>query len=541
MVPRVGGLGGRRLDAGGLRHAGDGLGEPRRPHRLEQVVDGPQREGLHGGVVVRRHEDDRRRDGETAQDAGELEPGQPGHADVEEHAVDRCVLERLERRDGVAGRAHLLHPRVGAQQVGELVERGRLVVDGEQPQRGRRRHEAARTPGLNFGTRTVTFVPAPTAVSTTSPCSSPYTARSRASTFARPIEAWPGGVLGRAGEHLPHPLGVAARAVVLDRDAAQPAVVLGHDRDRAAAAAALEAVLHGVLDERLQAQVRHGDGQHLRRHAEHHLQPVAEARLLEQQVAVDRPQLLGQRRVLAVRAARVAGEVGEVEQQLAGPLRVGAHERRDGGERVEDEVRADLRPQRPHLRLGEPRARLVELGELELPRHPAGDLADRRHQPGARGRAVRADGADHALVEHERRDDAGAHRAVGIAADEVVRHRRAARRQRRLRVAQGGDRVHLPGALPDEQRLGVGERHGRARQQRPQVPGARRRRRRVQAGAQRGRREARLVQRGVGGALLDGPERPAAARRPGHAGQAEHDGERDHRRCEHAVRHEVGR
>ena len=42
----------------------------------------------------------------------------------------------------------------------------------------------------------------------------------------------------------------------------------------------------------------------------------------------------------------------------------------DRAERVVDEVRADLRPQRPHLRLHQPGAGRVELGELELPATP---------------------------------------------------------------------------------------------------------------------------------------------------------------------------
>ena len=43
-----------------------------------------------------------------------------------------------------------------------------VVVDDEDPQGGRRAHWAC-TPGANFGTRTITFVPAPGAVSTTRP------------------------------------------------------------------------------------------------------------------------------------------------------------------------------------------------------------------------------------------------------------------------------------------------------------------------------------------------------------------------------------
>ena len=83
---------------------------------------------------------------------------------------------------------------------------------------------------------------------------------------------------------------------------------------------ALEAVPDGVLDQRLEAEERHRHRQHLRRDLQRDLQPVAEPGPLEQQVAVDRAQLLGQRGEVAVPPERVAGEVGELQQQVAGPL-----------------------------------------------------------------------------------------------------------------------------------------------------------------------------------------------------------------------------
>src|SRR3712207_7402955 len=60
-------------------------------------------------------------------------------------------------------------------------------------------------------------------------------------------------------------------------------------------------------------------------------------------------QLVAERRVLPRGAERVAGEVGELDEQLAGADRVRADERGDRGERVVDEVRRDLGPQRPDL------------------------------------------------------------------------------------------------------------------------------------------------------------------------------------------------
>ena len=58
---------------------------------------------------------------------------------------------------------HVGHPPVRIQQIGQFVEGRRLVVDGQHDE------AHARTPGWNFGTRMLTFVPAPGAVSTTRP------------------------------------------------------------------------------------------------------------------------------------------------------------------------------------------------------------------------------------------------------------------------------------------------------------------------------------------------------------------------------------
>ena len=193
--------------------------------------------------------------------------------------------------------------------------------------------------------------------------------------------------VGLAGQGAAHRVGSMPTPSSSTQMSASAAVVLGHDRDRARAGLALEAVPDGVLDQRLDAQERHRHRQHLGRDLHGHLQPVAEPGPLQQQVAVDRAQLLGQRRELAVPAERVAGEVGELQQQLAGPLRVGAHERRDRGQRVVDEVRADLGPQRAHLGLHQPGPRRLELGQLELGRHPPRHLVGGPHQARPRSAA----------------------------------------------------------------------------------------------------------------------------------------------------------
>ena len=249
----------------------------------------------------------------------------------------------------------------------------------------------------------LTFVPAPGAVSTTRPNSSPNTDRSRSSTLPSPTCS---AALGPPPQHLR----IHSHPVVLDADQALGAGVLGHDRHRADSGLRRQPVPHGVLHQRLQRQERHRDRQHLRRDLQPHLQPLAEAGPLQREVAVDRAQLLGQRGELAVRPERVAGELGELQQQLARPLRVGPDEGGDRGQRVVDEVRADLRPQRAHLGPHQPGPGLVELGQLQLGGHPAGGLQRGLHQTEAGlGRGHRCQRADDPVVHRHRHH----HRARG--------------------------------------------------------------------------------------------------------------------------------
>ena len=181
-----------------------------------------------------------------------------------------------------------------------------------------------------------------------------------------------------------------------------------------------------------------------------------------------RAQLLGQRRELAVPAERVAGEVGELQQQVAGPLGVGAHEGRDGGQRVVDEVRADLRPQGAHLGLDQPGARRVQLGQLELGRRPSGRprwwrAPDRRRSSGRTPpgvpttRSSTVSGATTAT----RIGQSGSGQATPAGPTTWVRPSVRAP----CACATAAARVVVAGAVPGEQRLAVGEGHrGRAEQ-----------------------------------------------------------------------------
>jgi hypothetical protein len=224
-------------------------------------------------------------------------------------------------------------------------------------------------------------------------------------------------------------LRVASAAVVLDAQQALRPGVLRDDAHGDPAAVPVEAVLDGVLHERLQAQVGDGDRQHLGRDAERHLQAFAEPRPLQQQVAVDRAQLLGQRRELPVGAVGIAGELGEVEQQLAGTVRVGPDERSDGRERVVDEVRADLSAQSGELCLRQPGPRGIELGQLQLTGDPAGDLLDGTYEAGRDLRGERHQCAHHGVF-HDKGGSHGPADGAGlVGAGQVVHQARPTGRQ----------------------------------------------------------------------------------------------------------------
>src|SRR5690606_4299668 len=119
----------------------------------------------------------------------EVEAREPGHVDVEEGRVDGAFREQPHGFGARGGPVHGGDARVLAEQVGELVERGGLVV-GDEHRDAAFGHPANRLSlacrGCDLGTRMVTSVPAPTLVSTTRPKSSPYTCRSRVSTLRSP-------------------------------------------------------------------------------------------------------------------------------------------------------------------------------------------------------------------------------------------------------------------------------------------------------------------------------------------------------------------
>ncbi len=76
--------------------------------------------------------------GEVGQDAGQFQPRQSRHVDIEKERVPGSFVEGAQRRHRVADSDHFDDLWVAPQQIYELVEGGDLVVDRQHPQ-GRHR------------------------------------------------------------------------------------------------------------------------------------------------------------------------------------------------------------------------------------------------------------------------------------------------------------------------------------------------------------------------------------------------------------------
>ena len=189
------------------------------------------------------------------------------------------------------------------------------------------------------------------------------------------------------------------------------------------------AVLDRVLDERLDEERRQAHRERLGRGVDLNLELRAKARLLERQVALDVLELLGERDELAWACERPAAVVRKGEDQLAGPVWVGADEAGDRVQAVEEEMRLDLRLQ--GLQLGGCRGArgAGELGELQL----RGELVAERGQQAdvvvSERRAVGRVGderADWAVAQPQRHDRGRAERTGAIPACDPERERRDA-------------------------------------------------------------------------------------------------------------------
>ena len=167
---RIGRCRARRPGLERLDDAPDRALQPLGAHGLQQVVDGGEVERLEGALLVGGDEHEHGPALEARQGAGEVEAGESRHVDVEEGRIDRLAREQPDRLGTRRGLVDDADARVLPEQEGQLVDRGLLVVGDEHGDHGLVLPSRF---GPAFGTRMRTRVPAPTFVSTTSPCSSP--------------------------------------------------------------------------------------------------------------------------------------------------------------------------------------------------------------------------------------------------------------------------------------------------------------------------------------------------------------------------------
>ena len=166
----------------------------------------------------------------------------------------------------------------------------------------------------------------------------------------------------------------------------------------------LDAVIDGVLEQRLQHQRRH---QRIGRHVVDvpvDDEAIAQPQLLQLEVLPAQLDLVGERRQLAVVAHQHAEEVGHVLERGFGALRVGAHQREHGVDAVEQEMRPDARLQRLQPRLGD-RRRQRPRAQPEVGEQRAAPSAGRA----ARGAASAARLRQLAAAEQRVDADAGQH------------------------------------------------------------------------------------------------------------------------------------
>ncbi len=99
----------------------------------------------------------------------------------------------------------------------------------------------------------------------------------------------------------------------------------------------------GVLHQRLQDEIRDCGAERVRVDGEAHGQPILKACSFNFQIAFQEPQFLLQRHLLAMRLAKcVAQQIRQAHQDTVRRIDVFVHQRGDGFERVEQEVRMQL-------------------------------------------------------------------------------------------------------------------------------------------------------------------------------------------------------
>ena len=434
-----------------------------------------QLECVHRRVVIGRDEHQLGRRGEAAQHPAELEPVEVGHADVEEDRVVGLGRGLDQRVVAVVGALDLLDARGVAQQPRQILELSALVVDGEDGELIAA-HRAAPAAAAGAGSAVLADEVgdghdrrrAPPQLGLELQRVALAERRSQAAVDVGQADA-----AARAGQEPGQPVGVDPAAVIGDPQLDVLAHDAGAHRHPSRARASFDAMTDGILHQRLHRHRRYDRPQRLGRHVDRHPQRVKPG-LLEAQVALDMLELLGQRHVRAAVAEQVAGELGEVDEQLARIVGAGVDVAGDGGQRVVDEVRRDLGAQRTQLGPGQALLLVGHHRQLQLSGDEAGGLHDHAHLAGrrtARPPVERDQRPRATALDEQRRQDRGAQRAARVRGREPGLDARAVVAGARQEPAEhvAGANLITALAVDGEHGAGVGQRHGRRAREPAQV------------------------------------------------------------------------
>ena len=192
-----------------------------------------------------------------------------------------------------------------------------------------------------------TVVPTPGALRMVKSAVAPYCSVSRRATLFRPT---PVARPRRSSASVaPAPL---SRTVMTSRRVVAAVLEARLHHQLAAAPLGCDAVLDGVLDDRLQQQRRQPERPQRLGHRHQHAQPLLESGALDLQIRLDQLELTSERRHLALGPQHAAQQRGQTHQRVERALRRRLNQVADRRQRVEQEVRVDLRSQRAQLRFG---------------------------------------------------------------------------------------------------------------------------------------------------------------------------------------------
>ena len=228
---------------------------------------------------------------------------------------------------------------------------------------------------------------------------------------------------------------------------------------------------HGVFHKRLHHECRHHHAFQARLDIDVNGKAVfAEPRHFEREVTHRLLDLARQLEQIVGILECAAIEHGELAQQHAGAIGVGAHERRDGVDGVEQEVRVDLALERLELHGGRELRLLLQLNGGNLRRKQLTQALCERHLrfgDVARAAIVKLQRADNGVASRKRHDNARSQAFDAIGEANLLRRAQHAqlavfkRGMRSLRAnggATGADFLVVSGIA--QNRLAVGDCHG---------------------------------------------------------------------------------